>query len=257
MGFCLLAAFMDYAWAQYPGAIRMKTSFYPDMPTSLNRTLITTTALGMALVFSAACAACSGETDRQSSSNASQPGVHSTIPDTHAFSGNIALKKGNRVVTIYPSDDEPSHPFRRVLGTPMGEVSVTSIEDLRERIVPIDSIETALAYSELLRLFDIPESVVPGDTLTFDEGISGQGFFSTESANKWGVGRVPKARWQAGQMLIDRPVFCIQGKLIGLDSRTAVIVIQETIDAAGTYEWKLLRVVETGSTADDFLDAPG
>jgi len=127
---------------------------------------------------------------------------------------------------------------------------VHSVADLKPFLVPIDTPQKALAYSRILRQFEISgEDVIgAGESLSVEmPGIVAEQF--GEVARELGIDPEPTVRQTKSGFEVQRPVV--------VESAPArVLLVREMIGSDGSYSYEVVKTLAESAQVDRFLWHP-
>jgi hypothetical protein len=133
-----------------------------------------------------------------------------------------------------------------------------SVEALMERVRPIDSGESAIAYGDLVRRLRIPDAGVAGDPITPDSAIAGpggSGHYSAADAEAWGIPFEPTAEPWGGGWAVRRVVLYapVQHPLhVRVATPWRLVQVREVVYRDGTIRALEERTLSDGQDAARF-----
>ncbi len=143
---------------------------------------------------------------------------------------------------------------------------VTTFDELRAVLRPIDTPERAVAYRELLQTLDIErddarEALRYSTPLTFkDEETSRREIYTAADAERWNVPHEPVVETTAGRIVITQPMYMqMYYSEDGMFSHMDVPVVElvrEVFHRDGNYERETLRELERGDAASVYEPFP-
>ncbi len=151
-------------------------------------------------------------------------------------------------IVLQESGDIEPAATRMVLRSDSGDARVTNWTDLARVATPLDTADEALAYSRLLREFEIPNSIVPG----MGAGMpyrSGTPPDFEELLRQRGLWEAVIVEMVGTDFVIDKPVVEIDV----LHESARIVVVKETIGRDGSYAFEYTQELMTGSEVSDYV----
>ncbi len=126
------------------------------------------------------------------------------------------------------------------------ERRIRSAADLQPYLVPLETVEQALVYPDLLRIFEIGNDEVPG----LPWARPGRGGLRSDFAamvEEFGVRAVESTEASGEGFVVRRAIVDV------LEEVPHLRVIEERISRDGGYEWRLIRTVQSGESVERLL----